>query len=179
MSLLKKLLYCTLVVCVLSSCLSQEQKKKRECVHFLKVLTTEKLTGQEDVPFDKPWTASVIGEEGLVTVFLLNSNCSVCIKEFLDFLDVAAKVPEISNIIAVLNENDEEMVKHYMSLGGYNEPFKDGLRLYPVKESYPYMENDYNNLVMISGDKILSERLFIGFEIMNIGKGVKVLPPEE
>ena len=179
MRLLKKLILFALAVCVLSSCLSQEQKKKRECVHFLKVLATERLTGQDDLPSDEPWTASVIGEEGLVTVFLLNSECSVCIKEFLDFLDVAAKVPEMSNIIVVLNENDEEVVKHYMSLGGYNEPYKDGLRLYPVKESYPYMENDYNNLVMISGDKILAERLFIGLEILEIGKGVKVLPPQE
>ncbi len=80
----------------------------------------------------------------------------------------------MSNIIVVLNENDEEIVKHYMALGGYREPFGDGLRLYPVKESYPYMENDYNNLVLISGDRILAERFFAEYEILDIGKGVRI-----
>ena len=174
MNFSKILLCSTLAVCILSSCVSPEQKRKRECVRFLKELTAGKLTGQEKLPSDKPWTASVVGEEGFVTVFLLNSNCSICIEAFLAFLDVSAKVPEMTNILVVLNENDEEMVKHYMALGGYREPFGDGLRLYPVKESYPYMENDYNNLVFISGDKILAERFFAGYEFLDIGKGVRV-----
>ena len=70
-------------------------------------------------------------------IYLLNSSCSVCIRDFIIFLDTVKKAGIDKEIFAIVNNNDVVLLDYYLSLDNQNNIYNN-LIVIDTGISYPF-----------------------------------------
>lgn len=87
---------------------------------------------------DCEWSMMMPKDETFYAVYFINSSCSVCIQEFLEFSRVIERMPQIKLCFGIVNENSEDIVKYYMSMLNKKSYTIKKTYLIPVRDDFPY-----------------------------------------
>jgi hypothetical protein len=139
--------YIILFAVFLFSCSSNKKNEKEydeKRVQFLKDFVTKSDTlytfkyDSDIFHFDELIDNQQIINRKTSLIYILNSECSVCIGEFLDFVFHLGKSEENLPLIAIINQGEKYTMQYYMEQ--FNE--KQGINLTFIENSSNKYVND-------------------------------------
>lgn len=118
-------------------------------------------------PVDAEWAVPLWDLDGINIVYFVDSGCSACIGDYSDFIRIVDRIPSIGRLYCVINENHRNIVDYYIDCMGIELDAGKVLSYVEVNDYYPYGMSDGRNVLLISGNRIISSFRFVGGTVIN------------
>ena len=160
------LLLAALMVSCMSAMERMEAKKIQENADRLKEIVFGKLPNpSKTTNASEKWFGKIKQENGLTIVYLVNSECSTCIGDYIRFLKTVDRIGENLHVYGIINYDHEHIVSYFLDeyhVGQLKNVVVDSILL---EEPFPYGNDRLKNVLILRDGKLLGS---IGFADNNL-----------
>lgn len=138
----------------------EEVEKMQKNAKFLKTFIAEQTYPQNSLLVESDLAGMINSQDELCIVYLVNSECSSCIGDYIRFLQVADCMEMDIHIYGIVNQDQEYVVDYFLDEYQVSNLKNIMVSHIPSKKMFPYGNHSLKNIFIVEKGVVMKN---IGF----------------